>query len=217
MKPVFDDDAETEELESGDGDRNSSNLSTVYQEFGEEFNGFSQEEMLFITDSSDSAAANSIAIANNNANSIEIEAGNDDANSIGIESTSAATSANSIAITSALNEATSTSTNSNYSQANIKETWNVMRSGPSMALLRQSKKTNHKKAETLAAPQDNTVQAAKKQFYENEEIRASERHKIQMDMWEEERTRKKVEHEKLLQLYDARIASLQCPQCKEDD
>lgn len=58
-----------------------------------------------------------------------------------------------------------------------------MRSGPSMALLRPSKKTNHKNAEALAAAQDNTVQDAKRQFYENEEIRAEERHKIQMAMW----------------------------------
>lgn len=199
MKPVFDDDYEVEELveeneQSDAGDQNCNHVTKLFEECGDEFNGFTADELRFISEPA-------------NENLLDMESISVDAstNLIGTDSTSASnlatndtTSTNSISTRRA-------SMNSDSSKP-IKETLNMMRSTPSTALLRSNRKMPRKKAMTVA--QDDTMQAAKRLFYENEELRAAERHKIQLIMWEEERERKKVEHEKRLQLYDARIALL---------
>lgn len=45
---------------------------------------------------------------------------------------------------------------------------------------------------------------AKLLFYENEERGAAERHQVQLAMWEEDRERKQLEHDKRMELYNAR-------------
>lgn len=187
MKPVYDDDYEIDELvqENGPDD--------------EMFHGFTTEELTI--------TCNPFVATSN-------------ANSIGQPSTSAGTSANVARIdllSVDANDATSmdsipprpSSTSSNSSKQNIKENWHGMRSGPSMALLRPSNRTPRKKNETITAAHESSMQAAKRRFYENEELRAAERHKTQMVLWEEGRKQKQIEHEKRLQLYEARIKSLQ--------
>lgn len=186
MEPVFDDDYEVDELvQENDPD-------------DEMFHGFTTEELTITCNPS---------------------GGTSNSNSIGHQSTSAGTSANVMRIDLLSADAIDassmdsiphrrSSTSSNSSKKNIKETWHGMRSGSSMALLRPSNRTPRKKNEAMTTAHENAMQAAKRRFYENEELRAAERHKTPMALWEEGRKQKQIEHEKRLQLYEARIKSL---------